>query len=115
LHNRCGNWRNIFRGINAGLHRSDLRNFNVSASSRWSCVMYESSQRVTRLSTVSEEQSCRFGTVVRALWPDKPALHLAQKIGCTERAANFYIRGSRDPSLGAILVIVDEIRGRRRA
>jgi hypothetical protein len=58
---------------------------------------------------------CRFGTVVLALWPIKPALNLAQRAGCSERAANFYITGKRDPSVAALLAIIHEIRGRRRA
>lgn len=41
----------------------------------------------TRASTTSAEQACKFGTIVRALWPDKPALNLAQRIGLTERGA----------------------------
>lgn len=52
-----------------------------------------------------------FGTIVRALWPDKPALNLAQRIGCTERAAQFYIDGERKISAQALAVIVNEIVG----
>lgn len=51
----------------------------------------------------------RFGTIVRALWPDKPALNLAQRIGCSERAANFYITGERKVSAHAVAVIVNEM------
>jgi hypothetical protein len=75
--------------------------------------MGESESKRARASNASEEQSCKFGTVVRALWPSKPALNLAQRLGCSERAAQFYIDGERDPSLGAIMVIIEEIRGRR--
>lgn len=53
--------------------------------------------------------SNKFGTIVRALWPHKPALHLAQRIGCSERAAAFYIAGRRKPSARALAVIVAEI------
>ena len=60
-------------------------------------------------STTSVERTCKFGTIVRALWPDKPALNLAQRIGCTERAAQFYIDGERKPSARAVAVIVNEI------
>ena len=67
-----------------------------------------------RTSNVPLEQSCKFGTVVRVLWPDKPALNLAQRIGCSERAANFYITGERAPSLDALLVIINEIRSAKR-
>lgn len=51
----------------------------------------------------------KFGIVVEALWPDKPALNLAQRIPCSERAANFYITGERKPSARALVVIMDEI------
>lgn len=87
--------------------------------------MSESQQRVAQLSSsvrgtlvqrcTPAEASCKFGIVVRALWPIKPALNLAQRAGCSERAANFYIKGQRDPSVAALLVIIHEIRGRRRA
>ena len=58
------------------------------------------------------EQSCedsRFGTVVRALWPDKPALNLAQRMGVTERNALQLIRGERRVTARAVLVINTEI------
>jgi hypothetical protein len=87
----------------------------MSESSSLRLVPLSSSARGTDVQICSPpNEACKFGTVVRALWPVKPALNLAQRIGCSERAANFYIKGKRDPSLGAILVIVDEIRGRRR-
>jgi hypothetical protein len=62
-------------------------------------------------STTSVERSFKknnFGTIVRALWPDKPALNLSQRIGCSERAAQFYIDGERKPSARAVLAIVGE-------
>lgn len=63
-------------------------------------------------STTSKEQPCRFGTIVRALWPDKPALILSQRMGCSERHAQFIIDGERKVSLDAVLVIIAEISGR---
>ena len=87
--------------------------------------MPESHQRNGLPSTIDVRTSVRrnpageelpaFGRVVHAIWPSKPALNLAQRIGCSERAAQLYVRGERDPSLGAILVIIEAIRGRRRA
>lgn len=82
------------------------------AESQHRIALPSSSVRGTNIR--AEQQACKFGTVVRALWPVKPALNLAQRVGCTERAANFYINGERAPPLDAILVIVNEIRGRRR-
>jgi hypothetical protein len=58
---------------------------------------------------VKGTQDCRFGTIVRALWPIKPALHLAQRIGCSERAAQFYIDGQRKPSARALLAVMSAI------
>ena len=52
------------------------------------------------------ERSCKFGTVVRALWPDKPALNLAQRAGCSERAAQFYIDGERKVSAQALAALI---------
>lgn len=55
------------------------------------------------------KQLSRFGAVVCALWPIKPALNLAQRLGCSERAAEFYIDGKRKPSAKAIHVVTGEI------
>lgn len=52
----------------------------------------------------------KFGTVVRALWPTKPALHLSQRMGITERGAQYLIDGERKVTLDAMLAIIDEIR-----
>ena len=75
----------------------------------------ESSPRIARPSSsargtvvqknFSTAQKCKFGTVVLALWPSKPALNLSQRIGCTERAANLYITGKRKPSARAVLAV----------
>jgi hypothetical protein len=50
-----------------------------------------------------------FGTIVRALWPHKPALNLAQRLGCSERAAQFYIDGERKITARAVAVILAEM------
>jgi hypothetical protein len=58
-----------------------------------------------------------FGTIVRALWPDKPALNLAQRMGVnpatgkpfTERNALQIIRGERRVTARAVHVINSEI------
>lgn len=49
-----------------------------------------------------------FGKIVCALWPVKPALNLAQRLGCTERAARYYINGERKVSARCIAVIINE-------
>lgn len=80
--------------------------------------MGESESGRARASKTSVERSfefrtnvpaCKFGRVVLALWPDKPALNLAQRIGCSERAALFYITGQRKVSARALVVVMDEI------
>jgi len=76
--------------------------------------MGESLSRRAFASKDSKEQRRRFGTIVLALWPDKPALVLSQRINdlggrSTERAANFYINGKRKISARCIQVIVNEM------
>ncbi|WP_035967407.1 hypothetical protein [Bradyrhizobium sp. YR681] len=71
--------------------------------------MSESSQRGAASASASEEQSCKFGTVVRALWPVKPALNLAQRTGLTERGAQYLIDGKRKPNARAALAVYAEI------
>ena len=55
-----------------------------------------------------------FAIAARALWPRKTAAELAFRAKVSDRAAKFWLSGERDPSLDAIMVIVEEIRGRRR-
>jgi hypothetical protein len=43
-----------------------------------------------------------FGRAVLGIWPVKPALHLAQIEGCSERSAEYQINGERKPSARAI-------------
>lgn len=56
-----------------------------------------------------KEQSCKFGTVVRALWPDKPALNLAQRAGLSERGAQYLIDGKRKPNARAVHAVNGEM------
>lgn len=51
----------------------------------------------------------KIGTIVRALWPVKPALIFAQKMGTTERNALQIMRGERRTTLRAVRVIIEEI------
>jgi hypothetical protein len=71
--------------------------------------MLESCAAEPRRSTAAAEQSCAFGTIVLALWPDDPAAQLAKRAKCSKRAANFYINGKRKPSARAVAAIVVEI------
>jgi hypothetical protein len=71
--------------------------------------MGEVCQRREHPSTNSVEQLCKFGTIVRALWPNKPALNLAQRIGSSERGAQYLIDGERKVTARAIAVIIAEI------
>ncbi|HEX7881676.1 MAG TPA: hypothetical protein VF499_02945 [Afipia sp.] len=57
----------------------------------------------------------KFGRVCLTLWPDqKPDVVLAQRVGCSERAAQFYITGDREPSYEALMAVLDELRPRKR-
>jgi hypothetical protein len=72
----------------------------------------ESESTSKRLSKSSDEQlfgESRFGTVVRALWPHKPALNLAQRMGVSERNALQIIRGERGVSARALIAVITEI------
>ena len=61
------------------------------------------------------EKLSKFGLVCAVLWPhEKPDMVISQRAGCSDRAARQYIRGDRDPSLDALLVVLNEIRGERR-
>jgi len=87
-----------------------------SESSQPLAVLPRRTLRTIVRSDIRTEQLSKFGKVCLTLWPDKkPDVVLSQRLGCSERAAQFWITGDRDPSLGAILIIIDEIRGRRRA
>jgi hypothetical protein len=57
----------------------------------------------------------RFAVAARALWPRKTAAELALRAKVSERAAKFWLSGERDPSLDVLMVILNEIRGHRRA
>ena len=54
-------------------------------------------------------KSSKFGRVVEALWPDKPALNLAQRAAISERMAQYIIDGKRKPNTRAALVVYAEI------
>lgn len=45
---------------------------------------------------------------------EKPDVVLAQRIGKSERVAQMYLFGERDPSVSALLALVDVVRGDRR-
>lgn len=51
----------------------------------------------------------KFGRVVRALWPVKPALNLAQRAGISERGAQYIIDGKRKPNARVVHVLNAEI------
>jgi hypothetical protein len=80
-----------------------------------SVVMSSLEDRKKELSSTKvSEQTFRknwFGIFVRARWPDKPALNLSQRLGCTERAALYLINGERKVTAKAALVILTEMLG----
>ncbi len=74
--------------------------------------MRESSRGRSPRSKLFQERTFeknKFGTVVHALWPDKPALNLAQRMGISERGARYLIDGKRKVNGKAIAVILSEI------
>ncbi len=62
-----------------------------------------------RSSTTAVEHPCIFGTVVRAIWPEKPALNLSQRLRCSERGAQYLIDGKRRVTARCIAVLIAEI------
>lgn len=81
--------------------------------------MSESSRRCAPLSSenirtivprnLAAENPSKFGRVVCALWPDKPALNLAQRAGLSERGAQYVIDGKRKPNAKVALAVLGEI------
>jgi hypothetical protein len=55
------------------------------------------------------ENLSKFGRVVIALWPDKPALNLAQRAGLSERGAQYIIDGRRKPNARVVHVVNGEM------
>lgn len=51
----------------------------------------------------------KFARAARAIWPHKTAAHLAAAAHVSERAAEYWLAGQREPSARAIRAIVDEI------
>jgi hypothetical protein len=58
---------------------------------------------------LTKADSSKFGRVVCILWPVKPALNLAQRVGISERHAQYLIDGKRKPNARAALVVYSEI------
>lgn len=80
----------------------------------------KASEIVARFSTKSRSTLVRpherlfggkFGRVARAIWPSKTAAHLAAAVGVTERAAEYWIAGQREPSAAALVALINEIAG----
>jgi len=74
-----------------------------------------SSERGTHVPNCSPKFRNGFAIAARALWPRKTAAELAYRANVSERAAKFWLSGKREPSVDAVMVIVQEIRPRKRA
>lgn len=63
--------------------------------------------------TVVQQPEQSFGSILsdvsRLLWPAKTAAHVAALVGCSERAAEFYLAGHREWSGDAIAAIIAEV------
>lgn len=55
-----------------------------------------------------------FADLARLLYPEKTAAHVAALIGCSERAAEFYLAGDREWSGDAVAEVVAEILRRHK-
>jgi hypothetical protein len=58
---------------------------------------------------LSTEQTCIFGMFVQTLWPHKTAVHLSQRLGCSEREAYYLINGQRRVTAKAAHLILTEM------
>jgi hypothetical protein len=84
-----------------------------------SCTLPPARPRRTRrnrfLRNLRQENLPPFGRVCVALFGiDKPGVALAQKAGCTTRQADLYIAGTTQPSYEVLMVVLDELRPRKR-
>jgi hypothetical protein len=85
-----------------------------------SCTLLPERPRRTRRNPILRnfrvENLPPFGRVCVALYGvDKPGVALAQKAGCTPRQADLYIEGKTPPSYEVLMVVLDELRPRKRA
>lgn len=74
--------------------------------------MREVSPSTIQFSTRRKEhpfQENFFGTIVRTRYPHKPALHLAQAIGCTERGAQYLIDGKHKITARCVVWVIDQL------
>lgn len=69
----------------------------------------------TPVPNCSPQNRNAFAIAARALWPRKTAAELAYRANVSERAAKFWLSGDRDPSIDALMVVLDEMRPRKRA
>lgn len=72
-------------------------------------------ERGTPVPNCSPENRNAFAIAARALWPRKTAAELAFRANVSERAAKFWLSGDREPSIDALMVVLDELRPRKRA
>ncbi len=56
-----------------------------------------------------QDRYSKLGRVAVALWPHKPALHLAQLAGLSERGAQYLIDGKRKPNARTAHALLGEI------
>lgn len=73
-----------------------------------------SSERGTLVPNCSPKFRNGFAIAARALWPRKTAAELAFRAKVTERAAKFWLSGKREPSHDILMVMLEEMRPRRK-
>lgn len=76
----------------------------------------DKSVKIDRTAVRQDEQlfGSTLADIAKTLWPHKTAAQIAAAVGCSERAAEFYLAGDRDWSGDAIAAIVSEILKRHQ-
>lgn len=77
-------------------------------------VRASSSKKGTPVPGCSPKFRNGFAIAARALWPRKTAAELAFRAKVTERAAKFWLSGKREPSHDILMVMLEEMRPRRK-
>ena len=65
--------------------------------------------RIEIIGNATDKPNCKFGRVACALWPQKTATELAQRLGITERGAQYLIDGERKVTARALALVVNEL------
>lgn len=73
---------------------------------------FSTKTRSTNVRTASPREHLfggKFSRAARAIWPQKTAAHLAAAAHVSERAAEYWLAGEREPSAAALLALINGI------